>query len=205
MYLASNTPKCITKQLPFLTSTDHWMPMTRHCLTGSGWLFTQTIRAGQQDGGIWLVMQDSRGYPAMADGDVMTLAVIESVDWLSQQQIQVHIATLSFGRIMRSSDAPAQPTRLTGQLYGGWSPSSVSLAADDVLITRLHQWQAEFGLVWPEWVTNQTPLCANWVCLRWLELLPLSLKTKQRLLKQPSARNCLRYLKKVIRQSDRYH
>ncbi len=43
---------------------------------------------------------------------------------------------------------------------------------------------------------------ADWVCQRWLELLPISAQVKQELLREQSCQPALEYLKSLIRESE---
>lgn len=183
--------------LPYIQTTDHLMPMGQGQLRGSGYLFTQTIADGLRAGSLWIVMVDSFGKPANAHGDIIMLATITEVDWLSEAEIKLDIAIHQWGAL--ALEPHHSTTYLQGEIYPIWH-DDIQLDNDDILTTRLRQWLAESGSQMQ--VTAASLTSARWVCWRWLELLPLSLTTKQRLLKHSSPQVCIRYLKKIIRRSD---
>ena len=188
------------KRLPYLACRDHFMPMGNGNINGAGYHFTHTVTDGLRAGGLWLVMQDDFGQVASNRGDIVMFAAIEDVDWLSGSQIQLKLAIQQWGKVT-SSSTPHQ--QLEGQVYPLWQESY--LAVDDVLVRRLMQCTNEYP---NKWFGASAPATAkhfntNWICWRWLEILPIPLDKKQRLLKYPTSKLCLRYLKKIIRQSDR--
>lgn len=187
------------KHLPYLKCTEHLMPMGNADIRGAGYSFTHTITDGLRAGGLWLVMQDDAGQAADSNGDIIMFAAIEDVDWLSDSQIKLKLAVQYWGRIVASGQ---QSQTLKGQVYPLWHDST--LASDDILVVRLHQCTSTYYRTLPSAAAAPPDRVAtNWVCWRWLELLPIPLGTKQRLLKYPTSQLCLRYLKKIIRHSDR--
>ena len=188
---------------PYLKSTDHLLPSGKRKIWGCGLLFTNTIRDALKEGGLWLVMQDSEGQSAMAEGDIVIRAIIGAVDWLSASQICVELNIVGWGNIAPSEKGTTND-RLSARLRPLWTDRQ-KIPAGDILIVRLKQWQLEYGHQQPWLFDHQANLSDPcWLCCRWLELLPLPLKTKLRLLSHPTPQACLRYLKKIIRQSDRY-
>ena len=197
MPLISNEFKC----LPFLECRDHFMPMGNGDIKGTGYHFTHTVTDGLRAGGLWLVMQDDSGQVASNSGDIIMFAAIEDVDWLSGSQIKLKLTIQHWGKVTASG---LQRQLLEGQVYPLWQDSC--LPADDILVMRLVQCTNEYpnkGLGDVTTSTEAIRFNTNWICWRWLELLPIPLDKKQRLLKYPTSKLCLRYLKKIIRQSDR--
>ncbi|GHA45627.1 hypothetical protein ACFFLZ_08390 [Photobacterium aphoticum] len=196
--------------LPYLLTTEHGMPMSQLVIKGSGLRFTQTIADGLRAGGIWLVMQDKCGTVAMAKGDIMMLAHIDAVDWLSDRQIVLNLHIQAEG-ILHHDAAYASTTRLQGETIALWSQATLgspasplpALDTHDVLVTRLLQsWQAQGRSLPDDHQAFPMTYPPHWICWRWLEILPISLATKQRLLKHPTPLLCMRYIKKIIRHSD---
>lgn len=189
--------------LPYLKTTDHLLPSTQRRIHGSGLMFTNIIREATRSGGVWLVMQDSDGQSAMSEGDIVSQAKIQSVDWLSCSQICVDLHITGWGMV-ETSNQTIKPGQLNARLRPLWATKQ-QCPADDILVIRLKQWQREYAC--QPGGDHDDPAGAFdscWLCWRWLELLPLPLVTKQRLLKQSDPRACLRYLKKMILQSDLY-
>lgn len=203
------------KRLPFLKCTEHFMPMGNGKISGTGYSFTHTVSDGLRAGGLWLVMQDDSGQAANNNGDIIMFAAIEDVDWLSESQIKLKLAIEHWGRV---TSPVTKQQKLEGQLYPLWQNSYLPM--DDILVARLiectHQFhpnerhhpiklehETVFSAALLEGIPHQ--LNTNWVCWRWLEILPIPLDKKQRLLKSPDAQLCIRYLKKIIRQSDRFN
>ncbi|AJR06755.1 hypothetical protein C9J03_03960 [Photobacterium gaetbulicola] len=189
------------KRLPYLKCRDHFMPMGNGNINGTGYRFTHTVTDGLRAGGLWLVMQDDSGQIAGNSGDIIMFAAIEDVDWLSGSQIKLKLAIRHWGKVTASG---VQHQHLEGQVYPLWQDSV--LPDDDLLVMRLLQLTSEY----PNQQLNSGALSSptnqfntNWICWRWLEILPIPLGTKQRLLKSPTSEPCLRYLRKIIRQSDR--
>lgn len=197
MPLISNEFKC----LPYLKCREHFMPMSNGDIKGKGYHFTHTVTDGLRAGGLWLVMQDDSGQTAGNSGDIIMFAAIEDVDWLSGSQIKLKLAIRHWGKV---TPAGMQHQQLEGQVYPLWQDSY--LPSDDVLVMRLIQCTNEFHNSELNNATvplSTTHFNTNWICWRWLEILPIPLDKKQRLLKYPTSKLCLRYLKKIIRQSDR--
>lgn len=186
--------------LPFLATTDHLLPGRDWQLSGHGIVFTETIRAATRAEGMWLVMQDSHGDIANQPGDRVTHAVIRQVDWLSGPQIQVELRLAQWGVICPNSQHAGAPT-LSAALRPLWREDS-PVPATHLLLQKYVQWQQEYGS--PHADIPPTPRDANasWLCWRWLELLPLPVATKQRLLRHPSPTTCLRYLEKIVQHGD---
>ncbi|SHO59110.1 hypothetical protein [Vibrio quintilis] len=191
--------------LPCLMTTDHLLPVGKRNIRGNGFIFSQTLLDAIKHHGVWLVMQDSDGQAAIAPGDIVIQAKILAVDWLSADQICAEIYTHRWGRIVSVRQAAgfgwlcAQPAPL-------WKTPQ-RLSSDDILVTHFRQWLRESSRLTPSpWLSEQTPHITdpNQLCWYWLELLPLPLSTKQRLLRQPDSQVCLRYLKKIFRHSDRF-
>ncbi|MGR5149414.1 hypothetical protein ACQKP8_23070 [Photobacterium alginatilyticum] len=189
--------------LPVLTTTEHLLPLTKQQISGSGALFSQMILEATRAGGIWIVMQDSNGEVADKAGDIVTFASIDCVDWLSGDQVQVSLDLPQWGAVDTEQDKT--PGRyLSASLFPLWHCSH-KLSTTDRLVVQLRQWQKEYAHQGPANDPGRTDYedpC--WLCWRWLEVLPLPVHTKQRLLKQPGPNSSLRYLKKMIRQSDLY-
>jgi len=191
------------RTLPFLATTDHQLPQGRDQIRGSGVLFSQMVLDAVRSGGIWIMMQDYNGVKADRPGDIVTFAQINTVDWLSGDQIQVNIELTHWGKI-----DPVQNKRsdqyLTANPFPLWQTNQ-TMNADDRLVVRLKQWQVEYAhLQQAQDVRHTSANDPCWLCWRWLELLPLPICTKQKLLKKPGPSLCLRYIKKMIHQSDRY-
>ncbi|PSW11353.1 hypothetical protein C9I98_24195 [Photobacterium sanctipauli] len=193
-----------TLSLPFIQTADHYMPHGRWYIRGSGILFTRVVTDSLRAGGFWLIMQDSQGKTANHNGDIMTLASIRHVDWLSESQIKIEVTIEGWAKIT----APNLCTGwvIEGRCYPLW-PDDTLLADDDLLVTRLQQWFsdshcANIGIDTLTTLPHPIPRSASWVCWRWLEILPVSLTIKQRLLKHPTPNACMRYIKKIILHSD---
>ncbi|MCW8328793.1 hypothetical protein MD588_08220 [Photobacterium sp. SDRW27] len=188
--------------LPFLATADHFLPLGKRQLRGSSMVFSNTIREALHAGGFWLVMQDSDGQVAVSGGDIVTYAHITNIDWLSGTQIQVDVDLKAWGCI--EDQVQFNPPRLCAKIIPLWTTNQ-KLPENDILFVRLKQWLAEYGYQSPLMVDTSADFrdpC--WLCWRWLELLPLPLKIKQRLLKRTNPKLCLRYLKIIIHQSDLY-
>ncbi|MCQ1057641.1 hypothetical protein LRP52_07085 [Photobacterium sp. ZSDE20] len=203
------------KRLPFLKCTEHFMPMGNGNICGTGYTFTHTVSDGLRAGGLWLVMQDDSGQAATNDGDIIMFAAIEDVDWLSESQIKLKLTIEHWGRV---TSPETKHQKLEGQLYPLWQNSYLPM--DDILVVRLIECTHQFHPAerhYPNRLAHEPAfsvahvagsdhqLNTNWVCWRWLEILPITLDKKQRLLKSPDARLCIRYLKRIIRQSDRFN
>ena len=191
------------KQLPFLRCTEHLMPMGKGDICGNGYSFTHTVSDGLRAGGLWLVMQDYSGQTANNSGDIIMFAAIDDVDWLSRSQIHLKLTVEHWARV---TSADTKHQKLEGQLYPLWQDSPLPI--DDLLVVRLiectHQFRPCERSMAPA-SAKPPQLNTNWVCWRWLEILPIPLDKKQRLLKSPDAQLCIRYLKRIIRQSDRFN
>ncbi|MGF1735484.1 hypothetical protein [Photobacterium satsumensis] len=186
------------KRLPFLKCTEHLMPMGKGNIRGTGYSFTHTVSDGLQSGGLWLVMQGDSGQTANNTGDIIMFAAIRDVDWLSETQIKLKLAIEHWGRI---TSPETKHHKLEGQLYPLWQDSP--LPVDDLLAVRLIECTRQFHINEHQHPGVHHQLNTNWVCWRWLEILPIPLNKKQRLLKFPDAQLCIKYLKKILRQSDR--
>ncbi|MGF1688470.1 hypothetical protein L4C36_17580 [Photobacterium japonica] len=186
--------------LPYLQTTEHGMPMSKLVIWGNGILFTQTITDGLRAGGLWLVMQDKCGTAAVAKGDIIMLAHIDDVDWLSACQIKLDL-TIQASGVLRHDATPPLCSRLQGDITARW-PDLPPLPEHDILLTRLKQGMIEHHFPLPASSVDDWPRTPNWVCWRWLEILPIPLATKQRLLKHPTPHLCMRYIKKIIRHGD---
>jgi len=152
---------------------------------------------------MWMVMQDSDGQVAISRGDIVTYAHIITVDWLSGTQIQVDLDLPAWGMI--ENNIPTKSLRLSAKPFPLWTTNR-KLPESDILIIRLKQWLVEYSYQQPRLISSSIEDLHDpcWLCWRWLELLPLPLQTKQRLLKHPTPQLCLRYLKRIIHQSDLY-
>ena len=189
------------KRLPYLKCREHFMPLSNGDIKGTGYHFTHTVTDGLRAGGLWLVMQDDSGQIAGNSGDIIMYAVIEDVDWLSGSQIKLKLAIQHWGKV---TPAGMQQQHLEGEVYPLWQDSY--LPADDILVMRLFQCTNEYPnneLGRTNAPTKVERFNTNWICWRWLEILPIPLDKKQRLLKYPTSELCIRYLKKIIHKSDR--
>lgn len=80
-------------------------------------------------------------------------------------------------------------------------PSTLLLNDDIVLAEQL-------GKVYDSYPELEGSKCpqqmqqAEWVCMRWLELLPICASTKQELLQQTDCTKALRFLRQLIQESD---
>ncbi|CAM3821809.1 hypothetical protein VA7868_03473 [Vibrio aerogenes CECT 7868] len=196
-------PASQSLHLPFLMTTDHLMPAGKRRIWGSGLLFSQTLLEATKQNGLWLVMQDSDGQAAMSPGDIVIQARVLSVDWLSAEYIDAEICTRSWGNIIDVKQAAGYGW-LTAQTRSLW-PTEQRLSPDELLVIRFQQWLKDHHNI-PLWL-NDVPANMtdpNQLCWYWLELLPLPVSTKQRLLRQPTSQACLRYLKKIFWYSDRF-
>ncbi|MCG7585151.1 hypothetical protein [Photobacterium sp. OFAV2-7] len=193
----------VSRTLPVLATTEHLLPQQKHQIRGSGMLFSQTILEAIRTEGIWIVMLGNDGETANKTGDIVTFATIESVDWLSEEQIKVELELSLWGKVDAEQHHKSDRL-LKASLFPLWH-SDKKASERDRVVTQLQQWQAENAYHQPPtdigYDFNTDPC---WLCWRWLELLPLPVQTKQRLLKQPEPTLCLRYLKTMFRQSDRY-
>lgn len=166
-------------------------------------MFSDTIREAIRLKGLWLIMQDSDGDTAADKGDIVVLARIIAVDWLSNVQIRVDIELAQWGMI---DNEPKEGTGryLKASLFPLWKGNQ-KLSENDLLVVRLKQWLLESNHQPPQNISELVSISdPGWLCWRWLEVLPLPIDIKQRLLKHPTPRPCLRYLKRLIRQSDLY-
>ncbi|OLQ75739.1 hypothetical protein BIT28_13525 [Photobacterium proteolyticum] len=193
----------VSRTLPVLATTEHLLPQQKHQIRGRGMLFSHTILEAIRSEGMWIVMQGSDGETANKTGDIVTFATIENVDWLSEDQVIVELELSLWGRV--DTEQHHRSDRLLKARFFPLWHSDIKASESDRVVTQLQQWQAEYACHQPlndiGYEFNADPC---WLCWRWLELLPLPVQTKQRLLKQPEPTLCLRYLKKMIRQSDRY-
>lgn len=194
--------------LPFLITTEHYFPGIQWQIRGDGLIFVNTIRDATKTGGLWLLMQDSDGKVAAAQDDIVSYARIVEIDWLSTDQIRVDIVVDSLGVI--SSTTP-QHHHIKAKPLPLWrtekiEPSTNLLAAKLKTLLLEHHHESNYKastLASPPNAFEADFDDPCWLCWRWLELLPLPLKTKQKLLRHSSPDVCLRYLKKIINQSDR--
>ncbi len=200
-----------SETFPFLISTEHLLPTGKWQISGTGPLFIDTVCEAMHSGGLWLVMQDHKGKTAIRSGDRVSFAVITNIDWLGQSigrhfsdsQIQVELDVHGWGNVIIKKQ-PRYPPRLAAQRRPLWAADK-KLSPDDLLLSRLTELTIECNKIeslLPNIMLADTD--PGWICLRWLELLPLPLDTKQRLLKMPDPELCLRYLKKIIQHSDLY-
>ncbi|UXI03531.1 hypothetical protein [Photobacterium sp. TY1-4] len=184
--------------LPYLATTEHLLPGREWQLAGNGIVFTERLRAATRAGGLWLVMQESNGKVADQPGQLVTHAAISQIDWLSGPQIRVQLRLTQWG-VIHSSSRHAGSLYLSATVRPLWA-AHLSLPDTHLLRQRFTQWQQAYAL--PELSATAHPASAAWLCWRWLELLPLTVATKQRLLHHPSPAVCLRYLEKIMRQGD---
>ena len=183
------------------------MPQRLAQLRGQGLMFTERLRAAEKAGGLWLAHQDSGGDSAIQPGDLVCFAKITQIDWLSQLQIvadcEIHhwavvvTATPSSAKQWPCASLTAKPIELWPQHSGAQHQQRLQQALDLVL-------QQHPELMVNELTTSPTATKLNQLCWRWLELLPLPLRTKQRLLQAPSVELCLRYLTFILRRNDRF-
>lgn len=200
-----------SETFPFLISTEHLLPTGKWQISGTGSLFIDTLREAMHTGGLWLVMQDHEGKTAINSGDRVSFAVITNIDWLGQSigrhfrdsQIKVELNVQGWGNVVIKK-TPCYPPRLAAQRRPLWTVDH-KLTEDDVLFSRLTELTIESNNIKSQLSKNLLPdTDPGWICLRWLELLPIPLDTKQRLLKMPDPGLCQRYLKKIIQRSDLY-
>lgn len=188
--------------MPYLAMTELPLPERPWRLWDSGPLFVERMRLAQHAGVIALVMQGSQGELAMAPGDVVGIAKVSAIDWLTEPQIRIELDVMGWG-VVFSDAAIAYPSQINVQRREPW-PQLPMLNQQNLLVERL----ADLVRQRPDWCLSATSveqrLDPAWVCLRWLELLPLSVRIKQRLLQAPSPKLALRYLKKIVRNSDRF-
>lgn len=202
-------PSLVTSEtFPFLISTEHLLPTGKCQICGTGSLFIDTLLEAMHSGGLWLVMQDHTGKTAINSGDRVSFAVITDINWLGQSigrhfsdsEIQVELNVSGWGNVIVKQ--PRYPPSLTARHQPLWAVKH-KLTADDLLLSQLTTLAIECNYLKSQWHKKMLPdTDPGWVCMRWLELLPLPLDTKQRLLKMPKPDLCLRYLKKIIRCSD---
>jgi hypothetical protein len=199
MCMAELTP---ARLMPYLTLTELPLPDRLWRVWGSGPLFVERMRLAQHAGRVALVMQGSQGELAMTPGDVVALASVRSIDWLSEPQIRIELDVNDWG-LVAAEVGVAYPSQLSVHKRGRWL-SQKSLFDDDPLVAKLGDLVSQR----PDWSLTPASRAERhdpvWICLRWLELLPLPLRIKQRLLQAPSSKLALRYLNKMVRQSDRF-
>ncbi|KFZ31985.1 hypothetical protein IDSA_04725 [Pseudidiomarina salinarum] len=88
----------------------------------------------------------------------------------------------------------------TAEPIDGWA--ATALPADDKILAEhlsaVYSSYPDLGIdPLPENLAR-----ADWICLRWLELLPVCASIKQRLVAQPDCQEALAYLRKLVAQSD---
>ena len=176
--------------IPCIATTEHVLPMRRVIISGDGLLFTEMARLAHKTSQIALIMMDSNGdYPETSQ-QLVTIANVESIDWLSEQQIKItmvcsEMGTLHSYKSIGLSDVAKHPM---------W-PSVNSPEQAATLATPLELTEAVN-------IDVEQAANLNWLCYRWLEILPLQVSVKQRLLKAQDCRLCQRYLEKIIEKSD---
>ncbi len=171
-------------------------------------MFTNSLRAAEKAGGMWLAHQDCGGDSAVQQGDLVCFAKIIQIDWLSQSQIvadcEIHhwaiIAEPNF-----SSPAQWPCPSLYAKAIQIWQRPSSPCQAESLqhALSMINQQHPELRVEALGGVQQADAI--SQLCWRWLELLPLPLKTKQRLLHAPSAELCARYLAFILRQNDRFN
>ncbi|WP_411990790.1 hypothetical protein [Agarivorans sp. DSG3-1] len=193
---------------PLMICSEHYMPERYARIRGQGSVFIASLRAAEKAGGMWLAFQDSNGNSAVKQGDIVSFAQISHIDWLSQAEIVVECKVLNWGQVCANALAfsnewmapciRAESLELWPKLYKQRNTNALQLALEKI------------NLQYPELKAsdlqeNISSECVKQLCWRWLELLPLPINTKQRLLKSPSASLCIRYLGFILRQSDRFN
>ncbi len=211
--------------LPYVAMTEHLQPLRRWRLEGNGIMFTELAKQALRTKALWIVMQDSNGSTAMHRGDIVSLARVEMVDWLSMDSIVIVLDIDSWG-IITSPPSKASPRLLAASKRAVWTsltdnltdnerelPAKLSLREDlycyrDALLPSSvlsSEWHTALSTIQHDTVRKDlTEQDVSWLCLRWLELLPLPITMKQRLIAHHDHTVCRRYLKKMIRCSDRY-
>ncbi|MEE1673965.1 hypothetical protein SNR37_003392 [Agarivorans aestuarii] len=192
---------------PLMISREHFMPQRFARIKGEGMVFIASLRAAEKAGGVWLAFQDSDGNSAVQANDLVSFAQVSHIDWLSKAQIEVEFKILHWGKV--TSNEPGfcsnwvSPTLCANKidLWPDCSKQKNTAALQNAL--------ANINLQYPELQTANFEQSVQsdqvkTLCWRWLELLPLPICTKQRLLKSPSASLCIRYLGFILRQSDRF-
>ncbi|WP_406609263.1 hypothetical protein [Agarivorans sp. JK6] len=192
---------------PLMISREHFMPQRFARMKGQGVVFIASLRAAEKAGGVWLAFQDSDGNSAVQANDLVSFAQVSHIDWLSKAQIEVEFKVLHWGKVTSGkpgfSSTWVSPT-LCADKIELWPNTSIQKNT-----AALQSALANINLQYPELQTAnleqsvQSEQVKN-LCWRWLELLPLPICTKQRLLKSPSASLCIRYLGFILRQSDRF-
>ncbi len=183
------------------------MPQRFARIKGQGMVFTTSLRAAEKAGGVWLAFQDSDGNSATNAGDLVCFAQISHIDWLSESEIEAEFKVLHWGKVR--SNKPS--------FSSAWLSHTLCAEKTELWLNTYQQKNtaalqsalANINLQYPELQTANLEQSmqsdqVKTLCWRWLELLPLPICTKQRLLKSPSASLCIRYLGFILRQSDRF-
>ncbi|MGY5450210.1 hypothetical protein ACVFI8_04620 [Agarivorans sp. MS3-6] len=193
---------------PLIIRREHFMPERNAQISGEGMAFIASLRAAEKAGGMWLAFQDSKGRCAVKPQDIISFAQIKHIDWLSQARITVDFTVLSWGVV--TSKAPTFCSTWMTQTIEATPCELWPMMLQHKNVQDLQQTLQKINVTYPELkVTNLNQELENnqvkSLCWRWLELLPLPINTKQRLLKSPSASLCIRYLGFILRQSDRFN
>ncbi len=128
-----------------------------------------------------------------------TLCRIIDFDALPDGLLGITVAGEQLFEITQIENAPDGLRTGTVKCLSGWSETSLS-ASDQILAEHLSAVYANY----PDLGINPTPehlARADWICQRWLELLPVSATIKQRLIAQSDCREALTYLRKLVAQS----
>ncbi|WP_432459923.1 hypothetical protein [Agarivorans sp. QJM3NY_25] len=193
--------------LPLIINSEHFMPERQGRLSGQGGEFIASIRAAEKAGGMWLAFQDSNGHCAISKHDLVSRGEIKQVDWLSRKQIIVEFNVTGWGLISTNHPEFSKEwftDTITAQQLILWPtpetyPPQPHLQQALLQVKRLYPELHSYG---PNQAQDLNDV--RLLCWRWLELLPLSIDTKQRLLKAATPALCIRYLNFILRQNDRF-
>ncbi|WP_095499086.1 hypothetical protein [Paraferrimonas haliotis] len=186
--------------LPFHQTTEHMLPGSIARISGKGLLFSSWARSVQLSQRLWIVMRDCESPQRQVAGDRVALAKVISIDWLSQDSITLTLDVYGWGEALHNVDGASQTLLAEQQaLWCDQEPCNDCLFISAFLRQWLEQELCKrlgTKLDYRDW---RNP---NWVCLRWLELLPLSVETKQNLLKVGDCEIAVRYLTILLEQID---
>ena len=190
-----------------MISREHFMPQRLARIKGQGVVFIASLRAVEKAGGVWLAFQDSDGNSAVKTGDLVSFAQVNHIDWLSKSQIEAEFKVLHWGKV--TSHKPSFCSNWVSPTLCANKIELWPTVATHKNTAALQHALTNINLQYPELQTTNFQQCVQSdqvknLCWRWLELLPLPICTKQRLLKSPSASLCIRYLGFILRQSDRF-
>ncbi|GLP98058.1 hypothetical protein [Paraferrimonas sedimenticola] len=186
--------------LPYQVLAEFPLPGSRYRLKGSGLLFNQWMRDAQQSGRLWLIMADVDECAAPKEGEVVSLAEVVEVDWLSGSDVTVTLDVTQWGLL---SGLDANKRRCSAEAKSCWQDQAEAITPEEPLLRELIHWRRAYALQYPfETIDTTATLTSLDLCLRWLEILPLAKTTKQNLLKSEDLGLIFRYLNQFLAKAD---